>query len=274
MKNSIENIETRQKEILQHLSKHHELSVRELAELCQVSSATIRRDLMLMEEKGQLKRKHGGAKIQERVFPFDEAPEITRIRHSLAKAACTFIKENDVLFFNSSKTALYVLHYIGNIKTTIITNNVQSVYLKSDDNATLVLSGGEIRFPIEAMVGDIALNTIANATADICIMGCNGIHPLYGITTDNLHEAKVNRLLFENTVGLKIVIADHRKIGVRSSFKSVDSRVADILITDIYAPEKVLHSLEQQGIRIIQIDPLNQTDLVIDQQANSGKFFY
>ena len=99
-------------------------------------------------------------------------------------------------------------------------------------------------------------------------MGCNGIHPIYGITTDSLHEAKVNSLFFENTVGLKIVVADYRKIGVRSSFRSIESTRADILITDIYANEKVLHSLEKQGIKVIRIDPINQSDLVIDTNPN------
>lgn len=265
MKNSIENITNRQKKILQQLTEYHEMSVQQLSSILDVSEATIRRDLTLMEDKGQLKRIHGGCKLHDKALTSDEAPEITRIRHALAKKAVSFIKNDDVLFLNSSRTALLSMHYLNNLRTTIFTNNVHSIYLKPDDNTTLILSGGEIRFPKEAMVGDNAIHTISNVTGDICIMGCNGIHPIYGVTTDSLHEAKVNSLFFENTVGPRIVLADYRKVGVRSSFKSMDTVNIDILITDIYAPKNVLHSLEKQGIKVIQIDPLSESGLVLDK---------
>jgi len=256
MKNSVENVQKRQKLILEHLAKNLELSVESLAQLCNSSSATIRRDLTQLEDMGVLKRTHGGARIIEDSLLTSDTPELTRIRHALAKAACSYIKDNDILFFNSSKTALFVLHYLERLKVTIITNNVKAIYLKPADNASLILTGGEIRFQKEAMVGDIAINTISNVTGSICIMGCNGFHPIHGVTTESLHEAKVNNLFFENTVGTKIVIADYRKIGNRSPFKSVETQKVDILITDIYAPIEVLRELEKQGVKVVQIDPL------------------
>lgn len=255
MKNSLENVQKRQKKILDYLSKHIELTVEELSSLCEVSPATIRRDLTVMENMAVIKRTHGGAHIHNKSLPNNEPIELTKIRHALAKKACSFIKNNDILFFNSSQTALFVLHYLGNIKTTIITNNVKAIYLKPEDNTTLILSGGEIRHPKDAMVGDIAINTISNITSSICIMGCNGIHPIHGVTTESLHEAKVNNLFFQNTLGTKIIVADHRKIGSRYPFKSLDSAQADIIITDIYAPIKEIQELENLGIKVIQIDP-------------------
>jgi len=256
MKNSIENVQKRQKLILEHLSRSLELSVESLANLCNSSAATIRRDLTQLENMGILKRTHGGARIIEDSLLTTDTPELTKIRHALAKAACSYINDNDILFFNSSKTALFVLHYLSHLKVTIITNNVKAIYLNLADTTSLILTGGEIRFQKEAMVGDIAINTISDITGSVCIMGCNGIHPIHGVTTENLHEAKVNNLFFEHTIGTKIVVADYRKVGNRSPFKSVEIQKVDILITDIYAPIEVLRELEKQGVKVVQIDPL------------------
>lgn len=51
MKNSIINIEKRQKNILERLQQTEQMTTYELAESLKVSISTIRRDLNLLEEK-------------------------------------------------------------------------------------------------------------------------------------------------------------------------------------------------------------------------------
>lgn len=51
MKNSIVNIEKRQKDILERLQQKEQMTTYELAESLKVSISTIRRDLNLLEEK-------------------------------------------------------------------------------------------------------------------------------------------------------------------------------------------------------------------------------
>lgn len=59
MKNSLVNIEKRQKEILELLQQTEQLSTFELAESLDVSISTIRRDLNLLEEKNEIIRNYG-----------------------------------------------------------------------------------------------------------------------------------------------------------------------------------------------------------------------
>ncbi len=257
MKNALKNVKKRQQAIMTCMETAESIRVDDLAVLYGVSKATIRRDLRLLEDMGKLKRTHGGAHIQPVSAISKEAPEITRIRLALAKVASSYINNHDIIFINSSETAIFILNYLRDLTTTIITNNVSAIYLKKEDSTTLVLSGGEIRYPKEAMVGDIAINTISKITGSICIMGCNGIHPVHGVTTESFHEAKVNNLFMENTNGLRIIVADYRKIGARYPFRSVETTQVDILITDIFAPADILNSLEKQGIEVIQVDPLS-----------------
>lgn len=59
MKNSIVNIEKRQKDILERLQQKEQMTTYELAESLKVSISTIRRDLNLLEEKNEIIRHYG-----------------------------------------------------------------------------------------------------------------------------------------------------------------------------------------------------------------------
>lgn len=64
--------EERKNEILKELNKMGKVKVMELVDQFNVSEETIRRDLMMLEEKGLLKRVYGGA--IKTVFEFEEPP--------------------------------------------------------------------------------------------------------------------------------------------------------------------------------------------------------
>ena len=61
MKSSRDVIELRHKNILQLLQKTQNANVTELARRFNVTTATVRRDLEILEEQGSIKRYFGGA---------------------------------------------------------------------------------------------------------------------------------------------------------------------------------------------------------------------
>ena len=75
--------EDRQERIRKEIEKNHSVSVSELSAALQTSESTVRRDLLAMEEKGLLKRVHGGAVSlqaertlrEELAVAFHETPE-------------------------------------------------------------------------------------------------------------------------------------------------------------------------------------------------------
>jgi len=54
-------IEERHRAILDHIQQHGRISIGDIQELYGVSNDSARRDLRILEEKGLLKRTHGGA---------------------------------------------------------------------------------------------------------------------------------------------------------------------------------------------------------------------
>ena len=66
------------------------------------------------------------------------------------------------------------------------------------------------------------------------------IDVVHGVTTKILNESTINEMMVNKTIKCKILVADHRKIGLTSKFKIADISVFDYLITDKFCSEKVL----------------------------------
>lgn len=114
--------------------------------------------------------------------------------------------------------------------------------------------GGEIRFPKEALVGDMAIKALNDIKADICFIGCSGIDIEYGVTTKVIHEARLNEKMIKNTLYTKVLVADYRKIGKVSKFKVADLEDFDYLFTDSYCSDACVKQIENLGVKVIQVN--------------------
>lgn len=257
MKQSKEVVDERREEILQLLQASPDLmlEVNELATKLAVSTMTIRRDLTELEMMGKITRLHGKAQILEK--PHFEGntnnQHIERIKQKIAKQASTYIEDNMTVFINSSSTALMTLHYLSDKSLVVVTNNAHVIGVKNNANTSVILTGGEVRFPKEALVGDLALASLMNFQADVLVLGCSGISPDRGISTVNIHESAINALFIQNTNKKVIVVADYRKIGTDANFFVAPIDVIDILITDTYANPSIIEQFENKGIQVIQL---------------------
>lgn len=254
MKNSIMNIDKRHKEILDILEKQEHLTTVELAEALDVSLSTIRRDLHLLEEKNDIIRKFGYC-----IFNYDNKPETensgpVRIKELIAKEASKLIHENDLLFINSSSTAVKIVDFIHLNHLTVITNNLKINYSPQNPSYDYILTGGEMRYLKDAMVGDVAINTLAGMNADVCVVGCGGIDLENGVTAKSIHEATINEMMIKRTKRCKIIVADHRKLEVTSKFKMANIADFDYLITDQFSSEEFLTEIQALGVTVIQVN--------------------
>jgi DeoR/GlpR family transcriptional regulator of sugar metabolism len=254
VKNSIVKIQERQEKLLSLLKDKNEHSVTELSEKLNISETTIRRDLISLAQMGKIIRLHGKAVIQTTgEIDTSDNEEIELIKEKLAKTAASFVKNGNIVFINSSSAALDAVKYLIDKRVTIITNNVKIATLDHNPESSIILSGGEIRFPKEALIGATAENFFSSMRSDISIIGCYGISAENGLTTPVIHEAKINEIIVKQTNGIVVVIADYRKIGHSANFKSCDLEHVNYLITDSFANQESLKKIEDCGVQIIQI---------------------
>ena len=110
-----------------------------------------------------------------------------------------------------------------------------------------------MRFPKEALVGDVVINFLSSINADTCVVGCSGIDIENGVTTKFMNEATINEMMVQRTTRCKILVADHRKVGQTSKFKMADISAFDYLITDQFSSEEVLTKIQHMGVTVVQV---------------------
>lgn len=259
MKNSYTNINQRREAILQLLEDtvDNTLDVNSIASEMNVSSMTIRRDLVVLEDMGKILRSHGSASINnnQTIEGDTKNTSLEKIKSLIAKQASKYIESNQTIFINSSSTALETINYLNDKILTVVTNNLRINKDKVNPSTNILLPGGEIRLPKEALVGDLCVSNLSNIHADITVIGCSGISSKMGLSTNNIHESRVNNVMINNAKKIVIVTADYRKIGNDSSFIVTDLNNIDILITDIYADPEAIKDIEDAGVTVIQISP-------------------
>lgn len=254
MKRSRALVNNRREKLLNVLEKNGVVKVEELAEMFNVSSLTIRRDLQYLENERKLERFYGGATVfeatKERAKDYDE---IVLYRDRIARYAASLVQDGDTIFINTSSTALHMMKYIRGRQITVITNNGKAIYMEHSSDVKVVLSGGELREVKEAMVGEFAVNNISRVLAKKSFLGCSGLSLECGMTTEILSEVNINELMCTRVTGDMYILADHTKLGRNSSFVSCPIEKISNVITDEKAPKAMVDEMLKRGIQVTQV---------------------
>lgn len=232
MKNSIEQINHRRDQIFNTILLKGEVTVEELSQSLNVSEVTIRRDLLFFEERKYIERYYGGARLLNKDHEQNPSIKMSSTKHAIARATAQLIDSGDTIFINTSSTALLVLRYLDQKYVTVITNNAKAVTCKLSPNVTIILTGGELRYPKESMVGDFAIQAIKNVSVSKSILGCSGFSLENGMTTSIHSEVLINRLMIENCKGSRVLCVDHSKLDQSANFVSGDVSDFDVVVTD------------------------------------------
>lgn len=250
MKSSTQEIHARRQRIEQ-LVAAHSISLTELSKQLNISEMTARRDCAVLEKMGIISR-HKGILSLLNSTSNEHNSSINSIEDVLAAKAAKYIKNNTVLFINSSKTAIKTVNYLTAQNVTVITNNLNILHEKLPTSTNLILSGGRY-YPSTAMVaGDLAFNSFAGFHADYAIIGCDGITPNEGVTTSKIEGARINRVIVSHSKKV-ILVTSYAKIGNVSNLKIADPENIDVLITDTFADKQQVTQLRKKGIQVIQL---------------------
>jgi len=248
--------EERLQRILQVIQKDGHAISGDLARSFGVSEITIRRDLSELDERGFVRRAHGGAIISISVAV--EPPIIHRLvqekecKEAIARAAAALINDGESIFIGSGSTAAYVARYLTNHKhLTVVTNALNvSTDLATAVDITVVVLGGMMRREELSLIGHIAEQSLREVALDKVIIGTPAIDLVAGLTNDYLPEVITDRTIL-NRAREVILVADHTKCGlVASAFVAQLNRV-NTFITDIQTPPEFLEGVRAQGVRVI-----------------------
>lgn len=247
-------VEDRRNKILEVLKKEGEIKIEELAKVWEVSPLTIRRDLQYLEEHKKIERFYGGAHLIQ--GEQSQQDELTIYRRLIAEYAANLVEDGDSIFINTSMTALNMVKYLGNKRVTVITNNANIMNIEIPLSVSVVLTGGELRYPKHALVGEFALKNLENVTVKKSFMGCSGLTVERGMTTEIMNEVHINKLMFEHVTDAAYILADHTKIGKNSSFVSQNIEKITHLITDEKVSLETIDQLKAYNISTYQVNKI------------------
>lgn len=243
----------RRDKILDLLQKNGRVLARDLAEMFEVSIDSIRRDLSIMEEKGLLKRTHGGAIPSSKVR---NAPRPPGLRYqegaphqiAISKAAASFIQEKDTVFIGSAGIHYGMLQFLPDVPFTVVTNSIKVAdTLKDRATVDVYLIGGYVKNS-GSITDALANEFLKQFTFDICFVTGGGISK-NGISTSTPEVAAFGRTAAEIS-RRTICLAPHEKLGVDFFVKELPITDIDLLITDEDASMEAIEEIESKGVKV------------------------
>lgn len=243
----------RQSIILDELRSHNRVRSSAMCERLQVSEDTIRRDLNELEEKGQLKKVHGGAMALEYIpsFAKREVQEI-QTKHIIAKKALELIKDNHVLIIDGGTSNLQLVNLLPeDIKLTVFTNSIPvASKLCEYPNIDGVLFGGNILRKGHSIIGPQAEESLREIHADMCFMGITSVDPIIGLTEANRKETSIKKAIINaSNVVVSMVISN--KLNTRQPFRVGDIDDINIMVTDLEPDAGILSPYKERGVQVL-----------------------
>ncbi|CAH1226594.1 DeoR/GlpR family DNA-binding transcription regulator [Paenibacillus sp. JJ-223] len=243
----------RRDKILELLQKNGRVLAKELADMFELSIDSIRRDLTIMEEKGLLKRTHGGAIPSSKVRSTPLPPELryqdgAPHQNAISKLAASFIQEKDTVFIGSAGIHYGMLKYLPEIPFTVVTNSIKVADTLKDRKTTDVyLIGGKVKSS-GSITDAFANEFLRQFTLDICFVTGGGISK-NGVSTATPEVAMLGRAAVEIS-RRKICLAPHEKLGIDFFAKEGPITDIDLLITDEEASIEAIAEIENKGVKV------------------------
>lgn len=245
--------------ILEKLTHQSSVLVTDLAEQLNVSSVTIRKDLTELEKDKKLYRNHGRAILIDPYINNRNVSEKEKLaieeKRSIGTFAASLVKPSDSILIASGTTMHALARCIhAKQRLVVITASLEvSNILSKDNNVDILQLGGTLRHSSLSVVGKYAENALRDFSCSKLFIGVDGIDLDYGITTTNMMEASLNRVMMQSAQKT-IVLADSSKFGRRGFSKISDMEEVDYIITDSGIAPDVAAKIEDMGIKLTIVD--------------------
>src|SRR5213080_117944 len=247
--------EERRRAILDLITRQGRVLVTELSRDFETSQVTIRKDLEILHAHGLVHRTHGGAlPSREGALEDPTLREKEKLHHQekmrIAECAVEKVKEGQVLILDSGTTTTAIARALRKFQNlTIITHAVNIAAELTGTAVEVILTGGTLRKNSFSLVGPIAEETLRRLSADLLFLGVDGFDVHFGLSTPNLLEAKVNRVMVE-IAKRTVAVCDSSKFGHRSLSLIVPTSALQEVITDRGIPKSDLRALKKSGLEV------------------------
>lgn len=208
--------EERHAMILETVRQQGSVKMTELCQMLDASESTVRRDLTVLDEKGLLRKVHGGAVTVQELFSAveynveEKSRLFTEEKRQIAAYAASQIKEGDFIFIDAGTTTEMMIDYLPQRGVTCMTNGLVHARKLAQRGIPVYIPGGKFRIVTEAIIGEECVVALLHYNFTKCFIGTNGISVTGGFSTPESSEAMVKSTAIERS-RQAFILSDHSK---------------------------------------------------------------
>lgn len=246
----------RKSKILEMLEGKKFVSVEDIRTKLFVSKATVRRDLIDLENEKLIIRVRGGAMLNpssmyETTYAARETIHITE-KKSIANLASTFIQEGNSIFLDASTTVEMIVPFLMDFKRlTVITNGMNLAREISDKTANrVILIGGDVIAGSSSTQSLVTSDLLNDYHVNLAILSCRGIDP-DGVYEANDAQGKIKQIMIRNS-SQSLLMCDSSKFNKTYFYRVALVSEYNYILTEKLPSEIVLADYVKNGAVIIE----------------------
>ncbi|WNU99051.1 DeoR/GlpR family DNA-binding transcription regulator [Enterobacter sp. DTU_2021_1002640_1_SI_PRY_ASU_LCPMC_013] len=251
----------RLEQIMDYLKGHNLVTVDQLVAVTNASPATIRRDLIKLDQEGVVSRSHGGVTLN-RFIPsqpttMEKMQRNLSEKHAIACAAAALVKAGDAVVLDAGTTTIELARQLTHLPLRVITSDLHvALFLSEFKQIEVTIIGGHIDESSQSCIGEHGRKLLQNIWPDIAFLSCNGWDIEKGVTAPTEEKAGVKRDIVANA-RRRVLIADSSKYGAWSLFNVIPLSSLTDIVTDDRLDEDIRDKLGQLPCQLTI--PGNQT---------------
>lgn len=242
-------------QIMAVLKSHNLVTVEQLVEAVDASPATIRRDLIKLDEQGVISRSHGGVALKHFVpiqpTTFEKQQRNLKQKQAIAREAASLVSAGDSVVLDAGTTALELARSLVHLPLRVFTADLHiALFLSEFRQIEVTIIGGRIDDSSQSCVGDHGRSLLRAIHPDVAFMSCNSWSPEKGVTTPTEEKAAIKQDIIANA-HKKILIADSSKYHHHSLFCIAPLSAFTHIVSDRALPEQEVKRLSKLGIHLL-----------------------
>jgi DeoR family glycerol-3-phosphate regulon repressor len=244
--------------------------IHELAKLLRVSDATVRRDLLELDENGKLQRTRGGAMpvaangnapeakstfasdSLEHVASFAQRVQLNAsLKQRIGKAAAALVRDGQTVMLAGGTTCFAAADYLRRRRVSVVTNSLPAAsHLGETLGVDVLVTGGLVYPKHDILIGPQLKQSLQSVhKADWLFLGGSGCAE-EGFYDANHLEIEAQRELMKRAARVALLM-DSTKIARRDLLLVAHWADVNLLITDAPPPAAVRRALREHKVELV-----------------------
>ncbi|UPQ90031.1 DeoR/GlpR family DNA-binding transcription regulator [Vibrio sinaloensis] len=240
----------RQDKLIQLVNDKGYYSVEELAEMLDVSTQTIRRDIKKLSNERLVIRHHGGASSPATKNNLDyEVRKVsdTEQKHAIGKAIADLIPDNSTVFITIGTTAEVIAsHLASKNNLQVITNSLRVAnVLHTNKSIDVLIPSGKVKAFNGGIVGTEAMDFISNFRFDYLVTSAASIDVDGTLLEYDLNETMITQTVMKSARHVMVAM-DSSKFIPKGSITLANIKDVSCFFTD-KQPSPSIEAAAKQG---------------------------